>query len=204
MYSGFIQDAWRLTPSLTLNLGLRWDVQMPFRPTNDTMTTAALADICGVSGIEAGGVYDACNFYAPGLSGGKVPEFTQLTSGTKGYNVDLNNFAPNVGFAWRPEVQNGWLRVLLGDPQQATIRGGYAESFERQGIGGFTGIYGPNPGSTLSLTRNANTGIVGPGETWPGTIESDQPPLPGAVPGVTNIPDRDPPEPRRRHQRVPS
>ena len=140
---------------------------MPFKPTNDTMTTAALADICGVSGIGAGGVYDACNFYAPGSSGGKVPEFSQLTSGTKGYNVDWNNFAPNLGFAWRPEVENGWLRALLGDPQQATIRGGYAESFERQGIGGFTGIYGPNPGSTLSLTRNANTGIVGPGETWP-------------------------------------
>ncbi len=167
VYSGFIQDAWRLTPSLTINLGLRWDVQMPFKPTNDTMTTAALADICGVSGIGAGGVYDACNFYAPGSAGGKVPEFSQLTSGTKGYNVDWNNFAPNLGFAWRPEVETGWLRMLLGDPQQATIRGGYAESFERQGIGGFTGIYGPNPGSTLSLTRNANTGIVGPGETWP-------------------------------------
>jgi len=47
------------------------------------------------------------------------------------------------------------------------VRAGYAESFERQGIGGFTGIYGPNPGSTLSLTRNATTGIVGPGESWP-------------------------------------
>ena len=40
-------------------------------------------------------------------------------------------------------------------------------AYERQGIGGFTGIYGPNPGSTLSLTRDANTGLVGAGESWP-------------------------------------
>ena len=167
VYSGFLQDSWRLTSQLTVNLGLRWDVQMPFRPTNDTMTTAALADICGVSGIGEGGIYNACNFFAPGSGGGKVPEFTQLTSGTKGYNIDWDNFAPNVGFAWRPAVETGFFRKLLGDPQQATLRAGYAESFERQGIGGFTGIYGPNPGSTLSLTRNVNTGLVAPGETWP-------------------------------------
>ena len=56
---------------------------------------------------------------------------------------------------------------MLGDSEHATLRGGYAESFERQGIGGFTGVYGLNPGPTLSLTRNASTGIVGPGESWP-------------------------------------
>ena len=167
VYSLFAQDSWRLTPTLTVNAGLRWDVQMPFAPSNDTMTTASLADMCGVSGIGSGGIYDACNFFAPGSSGGKSPEFTQLTTGTLGYNVDWNNISPNVGVAWRPSVQGGWLRALLGDPEQATIRGGYSEAFERQGIGGFTGIYGPNPGSTLSLTRNASTGIVGPGESWP-------------------------------------
>jgi hypothetical protein len=167
VFSGFIQDSWRTTPTLTINAGVRWDVQMPFAPSNDTMTTASLADICGVSGIGKGGVYDACNFYKPGASGGKVPEYSQFSSGTRGYNVDWNNIAPNVGFAWRPSVERGWLRRLLGHPEHATVRAGYAESFERQGIGGFTGIYGPNPGSTLSLTRNATTGIVGPGESWP-------------------------------------
>jgi Carboxypeptidase regulatory-like domain/TonB dependent receptor len=167
VYSAYLQDSWRLTPTLTINGGLRWDVQMPFRPSNDTMTTASLADVCGVSGIGPGGIYSACNFYAPGSSGGKVPEFAQFTSGTRGYNIDWDNLAPNIGAAWRPNVRGGWLRALLGDPEQATIRGGYSVAFERQGIGGFTGIYGPNPGSTLSLTRDANTGLVGPGESWP-------------------------------------
>jgi Carboxypeptidase regulatory-like domain/TonB dependent receptor-like, beta-barrel len=188
VFSGFLQDSWRLTPTLTLNAGVRWDLQTPFSPSNDTMTTASLADICGVSGIGSGGIYNACNFFAPRASGGKVPEFTQLTSGTRGYNIDWNNIAPNVGVAWRPNVTSGWLRTLLGDPEQATVRGGYAEAFERQGIGGFTGIYGPNPGSTLSLTRNASTGIVGPGETWPVLLRETSRLYPAPFPETPTFP----------------
>src|SRR6185503_10717587 len=97
----------------------------------------------------------------------KIPAFAQLTAGTRGYNIDWDNFAPNIGAAWRPNVESGFLRTLLGDPEQATIRGGFSIAYERQGIGGFTGVYGPNPGSTLSLTRDAATGLVAPGESWP-------------------------------------
>ncbi len=166
-YSTYVQDSWRVTPTLTLNAGLRWDVQTPFSPLNDTMSVAQLADVCGISGLGDGGLYSSCNFYKPGASGGKVPVFNQFESGIAGYNTDWNNIAPNVGVAWRPHVESGWLRALLGDPEQATIRGGYSVAYERQGFAQFTGIFGPNPGSTLSLTRDANTGLVPPGESWP-------------------------------------
>ena len=166
-YSTFVQDSWRVTPTLTLNAGVRWDVQTPFSPLNDTMSVASLADVCGVSGLGDGGLYSSCNFFKPGASGGKVPEFEKFASGNGGYNTDWNNVAPNVGVAWRPHVQSGWLRTLLGDPEQATIRGGYSVAYERQGFGEFTGIFGPNSGSTLSLTRDANTGLVPAGESWP-------------------------------------
>ncbi len=43
-YSVFIQDQWRVTPTLTLNGGLRWDLQMPFTPVNDIMTQGTLLD----------------------------------------------------------------------------------------------------------------------------------------------------------------
>jgi hypothetical protein len=154
-------------PALTINAGLRWDVQTPFSPVNDTMSAASLADACGISGLGDGGVFSSCRFFTPGASGGKVPEFVQFTSGTRGYNTDWNNVAPNVGVAWRPMVQAGWLRTLLGDPEQATVRGGYSVAYERQGFGVFTGLYGPLPGSTLTLSRNASSGLVGPGESWP-------------------------------------
>ena len=63
-----------------------------------------------------------------------MPEYIQLTSGTKGYDTDFNNVAPSVSLAWRPNVQSGFLRTLLGDPGTATVRAGYSVSFERQGL----------------------------------------------------------------------
>lgn len=166
MYSLFAQDSWRTTPTLTLNAGLRWDLQMPFAAGNDTMSAATMESVCGMSGLGDGGTYSKCNF-APGASGGVVPQFVQLKKGTNGYNTDWNNFAPNVGVAWRPNVQDGVLRTILGDPDQATFRGGYSVAYERQGMSIFTGLYGANPGSTLSLTRDESTGLVGTGESWP-------------------------------------
>ena len=46
------------------------------RAVNDTMSAASLADVCGVSGFGDGGIYNACRFFTPGASGGKVPEFS--------------------------------------------------------------------------------------------------------------------------------
>jgi hypothetical protein len=168
MYSVFAQDSWRMSPTLTVNGGLRWDVQLPFTATNDIMSTVTLADICGISGLGDGGLYSKCDFSRSG-TGGKIPEYIQYTSGTRGYNTDWNNIAPSVSVAWRPNVEGGWLRALLGDPGQATIRGGYSVAYERQGLSIFTGQFGANPGSTIDLTRSADSGdpLVPPGESWP-------------------------------------
>jgi hypothetical protein len=166
-HSLFIQDSWRVASTLTLNAGLRWDLQLPFTPVNDTMSTASMADACGLSGLGAGGTYTRCNFAQPNARGGASPQFVQLTSGTRGYKTDWNNIGPNIGIAWRPNVQSGWLRALLGDPEKAVVRAGYSVAYDRQGMGEFTGTFGANPGSILSLTRSEATGLVGPGETWP-------------------------------------
>ena len=168
-YSTFAQDSWRMTPTITLTGGLRWDVQMPFSAGNSTMTTVTMGDFCGMSGLGDGGTYSRCRFLAPGIGPGAVtPSFKQLTKGTLGYKTDWNNVAPSAQLAWRPNQQSGFWRALLGDPEQATVRGGYSMSYERQGMGVFTGTYGTNPGSTISLTRNENLGnLVQPGESRP-------------------------------------
>ena len=168
MYSMFAQDSWRLSPTVTLNGGVRWDVQLPFTAVNDTMSAATLTSICGLSGAGDGGTYSKCNFSAVGAgANAAVPEFIQYSRGTRGYETDWNNIAPNVGIAWRPNVQGGWLRRLLGDPEQATLRAGYSVAYDRQGMSVFTGQFGANPGSTLSLTRDESTGLVPAGESWP-------------------------------------
>ena len=157
-YHMFVQDSWQATPALTLTGGLRWDVQTPFSPINDTMSATTMTDACGMSGLGDGGTFSSCRFFDPSATGGKaLPQFVQFTSGTRGYHTDWNNVSPSVGVAWRPQVESGWLRTILGDPEQATLRGGYSVAYERQGFGVFTGLYGGLPGSTLTLTRNANT-----------------------------------------------
>ena len=76
--------------------------------------------------------------------------------------------APSVSLAWRPNVQSGFLRTLLGDPETATVRAGYSVSFERQGLSDVYRCYGANPGGTLTVTRNTGNGnLVNAGETWP-------------------------------------
>ncbi len=167
VYGGFAQDTWRISPTLTLSGGLRWDVQTPFSALNDIMSTVTLQSICGMSGLGPGGLYSKCNFLHPGATGGSTPEFIQLKRGTEGYKTDWNNLAPSVSVAWRPNVEHGILRAIFGNPDQATVRAGWSVAYERQGMSAFTGVYGSNPGSTLSLSRSESTGLVPTGESWP-------------------------------------
>lgn len=160
----FAQDVWRVNPHATINAGLRWDVQLPIEPTNDIMSTSTFADLCGISGVGSNG---DCNLFKPGTLTGVKPTYVQYDAGKPGYKTDWNNFAPNIGIAWRPLVQDGFLRRILGDPEQATFRAGYSVGFNREGMAVFTGQIGGNPGSTIQVDRNVTLGnIAGPGE-WP-------------------------------------
>jgi hypothetical protein len=165
-FGSFIQDTWRVTPTLTLTGGLRYDVTTPFVPSSSVMAAVTMDSICGTSGLGAGGIYSRCNFLSPGARG-VAPEFILLEKGTQGFKTDRNNFAPSGSIAWRPNVQSGFLRRILGDPDQATLRAGYSEAYDRQGLNRFTNLYGGNRGASISLTRDANTGLVRPGESWP-------------------------------------
>jgi hypothetical protein len=167
VYSAFLQDSWRATPTFTVTGGLRYDVQTPFVAHSNIMSAVTMDSICGVSGLGSGSTYDRCKFFTPGASGGATPQFIQLTKGTQGYQTDMNNIAPSLSLAWRPNVQSGFLRKLLGNPDQATIRAGWQVAYERRGMSDFTDVFGANPGPTISLTRNANSGLVLPGEAWP-------------------------------------
>ncbi len=202
-YHVFLQDSWQTTPTLTLTGGVRWDVQTPFSPTHDVMSATTLTDACGVSGLGDGGTFTSCNFFQPGATGGKAnPEFVQFTSGTRGYNTDWNNLSPSIGVAWRPMVESGFLRTILGDPEQATLRGGFSVAYERQGFGVFTGLYGPLPGSTLALSRNAHLGRTAPAGTGP--PQRNEPTFPAVLPRGPGLSDRRPAAARGQSLAVPS
>lgn len=69
---GFIQDAWRMRPSFTLNLGLRYDVTFPIHERHDQLAN-----------------------FDPVL--GMVQVGKQISSP---YNTDYKNFAPRASIAW--------------------------------------------------------------------------------------------------------
>jgi len=185
----FAQDAWRLSPTLTLNYGVRWELQLPFAPLNDAYARAGIADACGTSGTGAGPDGRGCNLFQPGATGGTSPQFAQFLQGDRVYPTDWNNVAPNVGVAWRPNVQGGWLRTLLGDPEQATVRAGYSVSYTRNRMDEFTGVYGANPGSTFNANRNVANGLIVPGgEAWPLLFRDESRLGPPSIPNGPSYP----------------
>jgi hypothetical protein len=148
----FAQDSWRVSPNLTLNYGLRWEVQRPFIVDNSSYTTSTLDDIWGVSVPGA--------LFQPGVTRNRVTNFIQMKEGTAAYNTDYKNFAPSLGVAWRIGAKDGWLKRIVGDGQ-TVARAGYSIAYNRQGIGDFRGLASANPGVVITTNRNIANGNLG-------------------------------------------
>jgi len=189
VWSMFAQDQWRIKPTVTLSGGLRWDLQTPFQASNDTMAAVAFDSVCGQSGRGAGTTpFNKCDFFGQ-RNTGTVPEFIQLKGGTNGYETDWNNLSPSISVAWRPNVQSGFMRTILGDPEQATLRAGYSQTYSRQGIATFTDLYGGNPGTTIPVNRNVNNGnLVNTGESWPVLLSQKDRLYPASFPATQVFP----------------
>ena len=131
-FSAFVQDQWRATPTLTLNAGLRWDLHLPFTPADNTWSLATIEDICGISGLGNGPGGRAATSSTRARSRAQlIPDLRSAsTQGTPAYKTNWYRLRANVGVAWRPDVQDGCLRTLLGDPEQATFRAGYAHELQ--------------------------------------------------------------------------
>jgi len=157
----FLQDAWRLRPNLTLNAGLRYELQYPFYPLNSSYSTATLADLCGVSGVNA---QTTCNLFQPGVQPGKHPEFINFGRGQAAYNSDVNNIAPSIGAAWTPSARQGLLGALMGREGDFVIRGGYTRAFSRNGLNDFSGVFNANPGVVIqNADRDDSLGTLDDG-----------------------------------------
>src|SRR6185436_5838715 len=116
----FVQDNWRIRPNLSLNLGLRYEIQTPFESDNSVFSTATLESLWGVSGLAPGCdsshiTPSTCNIFKPSPAQGPKPTFVQLQKGVKAYGQDLNNFAPSIGFNWSPSVSDGFWRKIVGE-----------------------------------------------------------------------------------------
>ena len=109
-YGGaFAQDAWKVKPNLTLNLGLRWEVSMPFYDTQGKIQTFVPGQQSTVFPLSPTGLV------FPGDKG--IPKTLAPT--------DYNNFAPRLGLAYSPGFSDGALGKIFGGPGKTSIRAAY-------------------------------------------------------------------------------
>jgi outer membrane receptor protein involved in Fe transport len=154
----FVQDSWRIRPNLTINAGVRYDIQRPFYPLNSLYSFADITNICGRSGAASA---NSCNLFQAGSMPGQRPVFQQYTAGTQAYEVDYDNIAPTVGVAWTPGQRNGFLGGLMGTEGDFVVRAGYSRAFSRPGLNDFTGLFNANPGITITVNREEGQGNLG-------------------------------------------
>ncbi len=118
--AGYIQDDWAAIPRLTLNVGLRYEVDTPMYDANNRLNGFDSTQINPVSGTAG------------------VVKF----AGVNGYPIhawgnDLNNFAPRIGFALKPfntesTVVRGGFGVYFGPPLDNTTQSLAALGFTLQ------------------------------------------------------------------------
>ncbi|MGC1872111.1 MAG: TonB-dependent receptor [Acidobacteriaceae bacterium] len=129
----YFQDDWKVTPDLTLNLGLRWDYFTPYAEVHGNQANF----------IPVGGNGDTGTYYIPN-SGCQVPRSTGFNTLLTSSNISLEcvsglslgnaqklNFAPRLGFAYRVQPT-------------IVVRGGYGITYGALGNLGYGGTLGTN------------------------------------------------------------
>ncbi|MGC2830160.1 MAG: carboxypeptidase-like regulatory domain-containing protein, partial [Candidatus Acidiferrum sp.] len=164
-YNFFVQDSWRIKPSITLTYGIGYGWQTTPQEANGQQTFIANHDngdsiINGLQYIqakqaaaEAGDVYNPTLSYIPIRSSGRSNVF----------NVDYGDWAPRASIAWNPSFQEGFLAKIAGD-RKTVIRGGYGIAYDR--VNTVQSVIIPMLGVGFAQTINVQTPLcnaTGPG-----------------------------------------
>jgi Carboxypeptidase regulatory-like domain len=96
LFRPYVQDDWRITNSLTINLGLAYALVTPITEAQNRQANFNFDLRCSTP--------PGCNYLIPGVN----------SDGRVGIELDKTALEPRIGFAWRPFGQN------------TAIRGGYA------------------------------------------------------------------------------
>jgi hypothetical protein len=139
-----------MRPSLTVNYGLRWEVQRSPYNTNNVYFEAdqGIAAAYGVSGMG--------NLFKPGTLRGTIPSYHVKGDG-KWYNTDLKDFAPSLGLAWQPGFDNKLWKTIFGESGKTVFRAGYSINFTREGTNNYLGVAETGYGNSGNQVANAST-----------------------------------------------
>ncbi|MFN8001002.1 MAG: TonB-dependent receptor [Acidobacteriota bacterium] len=114
-YAGFVQDDWKVTRNLTLNLGVRYDLMKPAQEKYDALAQfiPSIGKIV-VAGTGTLGETEFNNRLTSANLASQVVKAADVGLPDTIVKTDRNNFAPRFGFAWR----------IFGD-NKTVLRGGY-------------------------------------------------------------------------------
>jgi hypothetical protein len=170
-YGGaYAQDTWKATPNLTVNLGLRWEVSMPWYDTQGKIQTWVPGEQSVVFPNSPKGLV------FPGDPG--VPKTLAPTR--------YNNFGPRLGLAYSPSFSDGVLGKVFGGPGKTSIRAAYGiyytsvedlNLFYEVADAPF-GLYWSSPGPVLfeqPFINRLDGNTDGEGQRFPFTV-----PIPGS------------------------
>jgi len=153
-------DDWKITPKLTLNLGIRWDLFTNF---TEVANRYSVMDPRAPN-PAAGGLPGAYVF-----AGGNGAPYTGTSQLTTNSTTDFLNFAPRLGFAWRP------INLLV-------VRGGYGISYYPTGGQGGGNVTSVNDG--YSTNANFVSDGINPSFQWDNGFPQNYPRPPSIDAGL--------------------
>jgi hypothetical protein len=133
--SFYISDDWRFSDKLTLNLGLRWDWFGRPVEKNGSFANFDFSRVTDPNNIATGFILPA-NAMDTGIDAidASLPTIARADNNHTLNGQDLNNFAPRIGFAWKPFKSDS-----------TVIRGGYGLFYDRPSAAFINTVYSNYP-----------------------------------------------------------
>src|SRR5579871_4438278 len=147
-YALYAQDAWKLSPRLTLSYGLRWEPYLSITSKHGYFNRFLQSNFDQ-------NIHSQVYLNAP--AGEIFPGDTQWTSGNGIHNAKYDKFAPRMGLVWDPK----------GDGKM-TLRAAYGMFNDRMNIYSLVTIGQTAPFGNVTTVNNAN--LSNPWATYPGGV----------------------------------
>jgi Carboxypeptidase regulatory-like domain len=130
----FAQDSWKIRSNVTLNYGLRWEVNSPltdvgqkvqtFVPGQNTTIYPCQLSADSVANFQSFGIANPdCVNSGVLPSGLVVPGDKGIPGGLT--HTYYKSFAPRIGLAWSPGATDGIWRSIFGGPGKSSVRAGF-------------------------------------------------------------------------------
>jgi hypothetical protein len=129
----FAQDSWKIKPNLTLNYGVRWELNTPMADIGHKVQTfrpGQRSTIYPCSLDPSNPLFATFGAGEAGCDAAGVTPIGLVFPGDKGVPNGLTNtyykaFAPRLGLNWSPGSRDGWLAKLTGGPGKTSIGMGF-------------------------------------------------------------------------------